>query len=65
MKPHKGLSKRVKVTAKGKFKVKREAASHLMSGMSPKRRRKLGKPGFISAEYEGRCRDLLGLTNPK
>ncbi|AQQ09358.1 50S ribosomal protein L35 [Sedimentisphaera cyanobacteriorum] len=65
MKPHKGLSKRVKITAKGKFKYKRAGSNHLMSAMSPKRRRNLGKDGYISDEYAGKCRDMLGLKKSK
>jgi large subunit ribosomal protein L35 len=38
-KSHKGLSKRVKVTATGKIKRKRSFGGHLMSGKNGKRRR--------------------------
>jgi len=65
LKTHKGLAKRVKVTAKGKFKIKRAGGSHLMSGWSPKRARGLGKPGFISPEFAATARTMLGLKNPK
>ena len=41
-KTHKGLSKRVKVTASGKVKHKRSCGGHLMSGKSAKRRRRIG-----------------------
>jgi len=40
-KTHKGLSKRVKITATGKLKRKRSCGSHLMSGKSAKRRRRV------------------------
>ena len=40
-KTHKGLKKRVKVTARGKIKRKRAFAGHLMSGKGGKRRRRL------------------------
>jgi large subunit ribosomal protein L35 len=40
-KTHKGLKKRVKITATGKIKHKRAGAGHLMSGKSAKRRRKV------------------------
>ena len=40
-KTHKGLKKRVKVTAGGKIKHKRAGAGHLMSGKSGNRRRKV------------------------
>jgi len=39
-KTHKGLSKRVKVTAAGKVKRKRACGGHLMSGKNAKRRRR-------------------------
>lgn len=42
-KTHKGLSKRVKVTASGKIKHKRSGGGHLMSGKNAKRRRKIDK----------------------
>ena len=42
-KTHKGLSKRIKVTASGKIKHKRSGGGHLMSGKNAKRRRKIGK----------------------
>jgi len=40
-KTHKGLSKRVKVTAAGRLKRRRCCGSHLMSGKSAKRRRRV------------------------
>lgn len=40
-KTHKGLSKRIRVTATGKVKHRRTGRSHLMSGKDAKRRRGL------------------------
>jgi large subunit ribosomal protein L35 len=40
-KVHKGLKKRVKVTATGKVKHKRTGAGHLMSGKNAKHRRRV------------------------
>ena len=40
-KTHKGLAKRVKVTASGKVKRKASFGGNLMSGMSSKRRRRV------------------------
>jgi len=40
-KTHKGLSKRVKITASGKVKHKRPCGGHLMSSKNAKRRRKI------------------------
>ncbi len=47
MKTHKGLAKRIKITAKGKVKHRRAGKSHLMSGKSPKRRRHLRLPAIL------------------
>jgi large subunit ribosomal protein L35 len=43
-KTHKGLAKRVKVTARGKIKHRRAGASHLMSVKNAKRRRAIRRP---------------------
>jgi large subunit ribosomal protein L35 len=47
LKTHKGLAKRVKVTARGKIKHHRAGASHLMSVKNAKRRRRINRPGVI------------------
>ena len=46
-KTHKGLRKRVKVTASGKVKHKRAFGGHLMSSKTAKRRRKIASPGMM------------------
>jgi len=46
-KTHKGLSKRVKVTAKGKVLRRRSYGGHLMSGKSGKRRRHIRRPALL------------------
>lgn len=43
MKRHKGLAKRVKVSAKGKVRYNRSNAGHLMSHKDSSRRRRLRK----------------------
>ena len=43
MKRHKGLSKRVRLSAKGKARFNKSFAGHLMSGKSGARRRRLRK----------------------
>ena len=48
-KTHKGLAKRVKVTARGKVKHRRAGGSHLMSGKNAKRRRRIGSPAVVQA----------------
>ena len=49
-KPHKGLSKRVKVTASGKVKRKRSYGSHLMSTKNAKRRRRIGSSAIVGGK---------------
>ena len=47
-KTHKGLSKRVKITASGKVKRKRSYGGHLMSGKNAKRRRRIDSPALVA-----------------
>jgi large subunit ribosomal protein L35 len=47
-KTHKGLSKRIKVTATGKVKHRRAGGSHLMSGKNAKRRRRIGSSAIMT-----------------
>jgi len=47
-KTHKGLSKRVKVTASGKVKYKKSFTGHLMSSKSAKRKRGLAKSSTMT-----------------
>ena len=47
-KTHKGLKKRVKVTATGKVKHRRSGAGHLMSGKNAKRRRNINRPAVMN-----------------
>jgi len=46
-KTHKGLSKRVKVTATGKVKRNRTGAGHLMSSKNAKRRRRVSSSTIV------------------
>ncbi len=46
-KTHKGLKKRVKVTATGKVKHKRTGGGHLMSGKNAKRRRRVSRSSIM------------------
>jgi large subunit ribosomal protein L35 len=50
-KPHKGLKKRVKITARGKLMRQMSFGGHLMSGKSGQRRRRLRR----RAPLVGRC----------
>lgn len=47
-KTHKGLSKRVKITATGKVKHRRAGTGHLLSGKNAKRRRRLNSPATMT-----------------
>jgi len=47
-KTHKGLQKRVKITARGKVKHHKAYTGHLMSGKNAKRRRRLSSPKIMN-----------------
>jgi len=59
LKRHKGLSKRVKITAGGKVVRKQAFAGHLMSGKSGSRRRRLRKTVVCSKSDTRRILDKL------
>lgn len=61
LKVHKGLRKRVRITAKGKVVHKKVNAGHLMSGKNAKRRRRLRKGGLLTGADAKRVRTALGL----
>ena len=56
MKTHKGLAKRVKVTASGKIKRRRSGSSHLMRSKNAKRRTRLGSPAYLTGTL---CKKIL------
>lgn len=60
LKTHKGISKRVKVSARGKMKRAKAFAGHLMSGKSGKRCRHLRKGGAITGPKLKTYKYLLG-----
>ncbi len=60
VKTHKGLSKRIKVTARGKVKHSRPFRSHLMSSKNAKRRRQLRKKVLITGTKASTIKRLLG-----
>jgi large subunit ribosomal protein L35 len=49
-KSHKGLSKRIKITATGKLKRHRTGSGHLMSSKNAKRRSRLSKPTIVTSK---------------
>jgi len=59
MKPHKGLLKRVKVTARGKILRRKANKGHLMSSKSGNRRRRLGKATTIAPSELKRALKML------
>lgn len=61
MKTHKGLAKRITITAKNKISHKRSGGSHLMSTMNGRQVRTLRKPLVASAPIAQRYGRLLGL----
>ena len=58
-KTHKGLSKRVKVTAKGKIKHHRSGDGHLMSSKNAKRRRRVSSMGIVTGKMANTARIKL------
>ena len=59
-KTHKGLAKRVKVTASGKIKRGHTGGGHLMSSKNAKRRRKIASPSSIDGLAAKKTRIMLG-----
>jgi len=58
-KSHKGLSKRVKVTATGKVKRKHTGGGHLMSGKNAKRRRRVSSMDIMTSKMADTARIKL------
>lgn len=56
MKAHKGLRKRIRVSATGKIKFKPANAGHLMSGKSGNRKRKLRKTTILAGKVQDAMR---------
>ena len=60
-KTHKGMKKRVRITASGKFKFRQVGRGHLLSHKSGNRKRKLRRPGVLAkAESKKTTRLVLG-----
>ena len=60
MKTHKGIKKRVRVSANGKLRHKRSNSGHLMSGKSGNRCRNLRKRGTLKPAMAERMKLALG-----
>jgi large subunit ribosomal protein L35 len=62
-KPNKSVAKRFGVTRTGKLKRGHSLTSHLMSGRSANKRRKLRKPTLVSEDHAPRLRKLMGVSH--
>ena len=59
-KTHRGLAKRVKLSAKGKVLRKKGFKGHLLSGKSSKRKRRLGRTAGVPEVIAKKIRRLIG-----
>lgn len=59
LKTHRGVAKRIKLTARGKVKRARAYHSHLLSSKSPKRKRNLAKTTLVHAAQEKTIKSLV------
>ncbi|MDP8258411.1 MAG: 50S ribosomal protein L35 [Candidatus Aadella gelida] len=59
LKTKKGVQKRVKVTATGKVKRKKEGARHLLTKKSRKRKRSLKASTLVDKTIEKKIKSLL------
>ncbi len=59
-KTHKGLSKRIKITATGKLRRKRCGGGHLMSGKNAKHRRRVGSSAIMTGATAKTVKIQLG-----
>jgi len=59
LKTHRGLAKRVKITAKGKVKRSRAFHSHLLASKTPKRKRNLSHTVIVHSANEKNIKKLL------
>jgi len=62
VKRHKGLSKRVKITASGSVKFKRSGGSHLNSHLAGKKMRQLRGKRLVKAADIKRTRGMLHMS---
>jgi large subunit ribosomal protein L35 len=59
VKTHRGVAKRVKVTASGKIKRSRAFHSHLLSSKTPKRKRNLSQTVVVHSTNEKNIKKLV------
>lgn len=60
MKTHKGIKKRVRISANGKVKHRHAHTGHLMSSKSGNRRRSLRQRSVLKSAMSMRLREALG-----
>jgi len=60
MKTHKGLKKRVRITATGKVKFKPANSGHLMSGKSGNRCRSMRRTRVLTGTVQAAIRTAVG-----
>lgn len=60
-KPHKGLKKRVRVSARGKVLRDKSFGGHLMSGKSGRRRQRLRRRVPLRGNFARKVLEALGL----
>ena len=65
LKPNKAVAKRFRVTKTGKLKRGHTLTSHLMSGRSAKKKRKLGRPALVAEGLAKNMRRLIGVSKLK
>ena len=61
LKPNKAVAKRFRVTKKGKLKRNHAYTSHLRSGRSAAKKRKLRRPSILAEGLARNMRRLMGL----
>ncbi|MBT9132024.1 50S ribosomal protein L35 [candidate division NPL-UPA2 bacterium Unc8] len=59
LKTKRGAAKRFQVTKRGKIKRGKAGTSHILTKKSPKRKRKLRKPGLIDKSDEKIIKKLI------
>ncbi len=59
IKTHRGVAKRMKITARGKVKRSRAFHSHLLSSKSPKRKRNLSKGALVHSTQARTIKSLM------
>lgn len=61
LKTHKGVKKRVKVTAKGKVKRSKAGKGHLLSGKTGRRKQRLKKKIGVSDAFNKKIKRALNV----